>query len=236
MGAVRREAAVGRKAVRARMLRRAMSLQGNRVLAAVLALIVTAGIVAAIVVGTGDRSGGGVSAALAQSESYCADFDSGAVRSASARIYTGRYSNPAYGYAVTIPPGLSGYVSAAAAPRGFFILLSATPRALLRVDAAYDALYDITAAGVHTRNLMDVRLFDRLLADHSEPYSLAAVAAGRYRMQVLCRGKPSPYLFDEIIAVRNREIYRLDLQTEPQRAAQDETLLEAMARSWSWIP
>jgi hypothetical protein len=154
--------------------------------------------------------------------------------SAAAQAHTGRFSNPVYGYAVTIPTGLTGYAPAAGAIRGITIPLSG--KAWLRVDAAYDALYDITAAGVHTRDSVDVRLFDRLLSDQTESYNLAGVEGGRYRMQVVCRGNADPLVFEAIIAIRNREIYRLDLQTQMSRLSEDEGILDAMARSWSWTP
>jgi hypothetical protein len=55
-------------------------------------------------------------------------------------------------------------------------------------------------------------------------------------MQILCPGDSNPYVLESITVVRNREIYRLDLQTRPNRLHQDDASLEAMAGSWSWIP
>lgn len=200
-----------------------------------MALLVTGALVAAIIAGTGERTPSARSAEFDE-QSYCARFAGTAFVAAAAQAHTGRYSNPVYGYAVTIPTGLTGYTPATGAMRGITIPLSSKPSAWLRVDAAYDALYDITATGVHTRDSVDVRLFDRLLSEQSQPYTLAGVQGGRYRMQVLCRGHADPTLFESIVVVRRREIYRLDLQTQMSRLSQDQRTLDAMARSWSWSP
>jgi hypothetical protein len=39
---------------------------------------------------------------------------------------------------------------------------------------------------------------------------------------------------EAVIVVRRREIYRLDLQSTPDRLAQDQRQLDAMIRSWRW--
>jgi hypothetical protein len=213
-----------------------MALPTNRLVAAAVALLVTVALVVAIVGGTGNREPAGTSRSAAAAQSYCRRFAADTLVSASAQPMRGRYTNSLYGYAVTLPDHRAGYAPAAAPARGLVIAVSGKPSALLRVDAAYDALYDITAAGVHTRDRVDVGLFDRLQSDEAQPFSLAGVPGGRYRMAVLCRGDSRPYVFESIIVVRKREIYRLDLQTRMQRLRQDEALLEAMAGSWSWIP
>ncbi|HEX4023685.1 MAG TPA: hypothetical protein VHX52_03130 [Steroidobacteraceae bacterium] len=150
--------------------------------------------------------------------------------------YTGRYVNAVYGYAVTIPPGLTAYSSAQGPQRGFGIVLSWAPRAYLRVDAAYDAFYDITADGVHLRDVIGVRLFDTLLSDQKTAAALAGVAGGRYQMRVRCPGSAQIYVHDAVIVMRRREIYRLDLQTVPSRHASDVKWLEAMLPTWQWVP
>src|SRR5579863_6476234 len=78
---------------------------------------------------------------------------------------TGRYVNSVYGYSIDVPPRLVGYTSSVGPDRGFLIALSESPRAYLRVDAGYDAFYDIDAAGVHRRDLNSVRLHDAVLSD-----------------------------------------------------------------------
>jgi len=37
-----------------------------------------------------------------------------------------------------------------------------------------------------------------------------------------------------VIVVRNREIYRVNLQTLPERYVADVKLLDALLRSWHW--
>jgi len=150
--------------------------------------------------------------------------------------HTGRYVNAVYGYAVTIPAGLTGYSSAAGPQRGFGIVLSWAPRAYLRVDAAYDAFYSITADAVHMRDVVGVRLFDTLLSDQKNPAALAHVPGGRYLMRVRCPGSAQVYVHEDVIVMRRREIYRLDLQTVPSRYASDVRLLDAMLPTWRWVP
>ena len=210
-----------------------MAVPTNRLIAVAVALLVTVGIVAAIVTEVGNKPRA-LSARPDSHDSYCAVFAAATALPPAAPALSGRYANPLYGYAVTIPAGLRGFTPAEGTARGIVIPVSTTPRALLRVDASYDQFYDITAAGVHKRDSVDVRLFDQLLSDQMRPFALAGVDGGRYRMQVLCRGNPSPYVFDDIVVVRNREIYRLVLQTEPSRLSADEALLDALAGSWGW--
>jgi len=150
--------------------------------------------------------------------------------------HRGVYLNQVYGYAVTIPPKLSAYTPSAGAQRGFGIVLSWTPRAYLAVDAAYDAFYDITADGVHLRDLNAIRLHDQLVDDQVAGYSLAHAAGGRYLTRVRCGGESQVYIHDDVIVVRNREIYRLNLQTLPERYASDVKVLDALLRSWRWQP
>ena len=150
--------------------------------------------------------------------------------------HTGHYLNRVYGYALTLPPGWTAYGNAAGPERGAGIVLSWTPRSFLSVDAAYDAFYDITADGVHRRDVNAARLHDVLLSDTAVGASLAHSPGGRYLMRVQCAGDPQIYVHDDIIVVRNREIYRLHLQSVPERYAGDRRLLDAMARSWRWQP
>jgi hypothetical protein len=147
---------------------------------------------------------------------------------------SGRYLNQVYGYSVDIPAPLSGYVKSGGPERGFGIVLSWMPRAFLSVDAAYDVYYDITADGVHRRDLNAIRLHDLVLEDRAASYAVAHVAGGRYVTRVQCAGDAQVYIHDAVIVVRNREIYRLNLQSVPERYAGDVKLLDAMLRSWRW--
>jgi hypothetical protein len=152
------------------------------------------------------------------------------------RPHTGRYDNPLYGYSVAIPAPLSAYSQTGVAERGFGIVLSWTPRAYLSVDAAYDVYYDISAEGVHRRDINAIRLHDLVAGDQSSDLSLAQAAGGRYVTRVQCAGSPQIYIHDDVIVVRNREIYRLNLQSVPERYAADVKVLDAMLRSWRWQP
>jgi hypothetical protein len=154
--------------------------------------------------------------------------------SAPERTRSGRYVNAAYGYSVDVPAGLAGVVSAMGPERGFVIVLSQLPRAYLRVDAGYDAFYDINPAGVHRRDLNTIRLHDAVLADEAVAVSLAHESGGRFLMHLQCRGASDVVVHEAVIVVRGREIYRLDLQSTPERLAQDRRQLEAMIRSWRW--
>jgi len=150
------------------------------------------------------------------------------------RTRGGRYVNTAYGYSLDIPAGLAGVVSAMGPERGFLIALSEMPRAYLRVDAAYDVFYDITSAGVHQRDLNTIRLHDAVVADEAAEVSLSHAAGGRFLIRLQCRGGADMVVHEAVIVVRSREIYRLDLQSTPDRLAQDRRQLDAMIRSWRW--
>jgi hypothetical protein len=152
------------------------------------------------------------------------------------KAHTGHYLNQVYGYSVAIPGSLTAYTKSGGAERGFGILLSSSPRAYLSVDAGYDAYYDISADGVHRRDRNAIRLHDMLVSDQASSYSLAQVAGGRYLIRVQCAGDRQVYIHDDVIVVRNREIYRLNLQSVPERYATDLKILNAMLRSWKWEP
>jgi hypothetical protein len=150
------------------------------------------------------------------------------------QVHTGRYLNQLYGYSVDIPAPLSAYTKSEGPERGFGMVLSWLPRAYLSVDAAYDLFYDITADGVHRRDLNAIRLHDLVLEDQAASYSVAHAAGGRYVTRVQFADDTRVYLHDEVIVLRNREIYRLNLQSVPERYAADVKVLDAMLRSWRW--
>jgi len=171
--------------------------------------------------------------AAAQSrEAYCGTphgFDQ-----TPAHARSGRYVNSTYGYSLTIPAGLTAFTDQTGPERDLLIVLSQAPRASLTVSAAYDVFFDITAQGVHRRDINTIRLHDALISDRAEDAALAHVAGARYVMLLQCQRAPQTTVHDEIIAVRNREIYRLDLQSSPERFEADRGLLEAMLHSWRW--
>jgi hypothetical protein len=148
--------------------------------------------------------------------------------------HSGRYVNKIYGYSLTIPAGLTAFTRAGGPERGFTIELSAAPRATLSVDASYDAFYDITAAGVHRRDRNTISLHDAVISDETADATLAKNSGGRYLLRVQCRGQATLALHEEIIVLRNREIYRLDLQSTPERYPRDRQYLNAMLKSWRW--
>lgn len=167
-------------------------------------------------------------------DDYCGDALPPGFDLAPNQGHTGRYVNHTYGYSVEIPAGQVAFTSASGPERGFVIALSPPLHAFLRVDASYDVFYDITADGVHRRDVGAIRFHHTLLDDQSLSATLAQVAGGRYRMHLKCRNANDVAVHEEVIVLRNREIYRLDLQTSPDRYAADLRLLDAMLRSWRW--
>jgi hypothetical protein len=151
------------------------------------------------------------------------------------RALIGQFDDAPYRYAVTIPSGLTAHAPPDKAVQGFGIVLSWEPRVYLQVHAAYDVFFDITAAGVHRRDVQGLRLHDKLLEEQATPDTLGGEPALRVRMRFQCPGDPQIYQHEGIIAIRNREIYRLELQTVPARYAEDVALLHAMQRSWRWL-
>ena len=169
-------------------------------------------------------------------DSFCGRGLPPGFEAAAQRARSGRYVNPAYGYSVEIPAGLTAVVSLASPQRGFVVPLSDSPLAYLRVDAAYDAYYDITPAGVHQRDLNTIRLHDAVLGDEAAAESLSRERGGRFSVRLQCRGDVDIVVHEAVIVVRRREIYRLDLQSTPERLAKDRRQLDAMVRSWRWEP
>jgi hypothetical protein len=151
------------------------------------------------------------------------------------RAHTGHYLNSTFGYSLALPAGLAAYGDGRAPERGFIIVLSQTPRATLSVDAAYDIFYDITAEGVHRRDINTIRLHDTLSGDQTLAGALAGTPGGRYSLQFQCRGESEALAHEEVIVVRNREIYRVDLQTTVQRYATDLGAFNAVLKSWRWV-
>ena len=149
---------------------------------------------------------------------------------------SGHYVNAVYGYALRIPNGLTGYVAMPGPERGFGIVLSEAPRAYVRVDAAYDAFYDITAPVVHRRDLNALLPRGKILEDRAFPASLHHAPGGRYLTRVQCPDDGGVYVHDDLIIVRDREIYRIDLQTVPSRYDADRHIMEALWHSWRWVP
>ena len=175
-------------------------------------------------------------AAAQNRDDFCGERLPGAFEQPTAQTHVGRYVNNVYGYSVDIPVGMQALTGASGPERGFVIPLSQAPRAYLRVDAAYDVFYDITADGVHRRDLNTIRLHDQLLSDQSGTVALAREPGLRAVIRLQCRGGSEILVHEEIIAVRQREIYRLDLQSTPDRLGEDERALNVLLKSWRWEP
>jgi len=167
---------------------------------------------------------------------YCRNVPAPDFDRAPNRALVGQFDDAPYGYAVTIPSGLTAYAPPQQWMPGFGLVLSWEPRAYLQANASYDVFFDITAAAVHRRDVQGLRLHDRLLEEASTGDTLGGEPAERNRMRYQCPGDPQIYLHEGLIVVRNREIYRLELQTVPARYARDAALLNAMQRSWHWLP
>ena len=173
--------------------------------------------------------------ALAAGGDFCGKFPAAGFDQPPNQPRSGHYVNAEYGYSLVIPPGLNGYVSAQGPERGFGIVLSWTPRAFLRVDAAYDAFFDITPQGVHRSDLTTIRLHDTVVEDQPASFTLAQKQGGRYLTRVRCGSDPQIFIHDQVIVMVNREIYRLDLQTVPERYDDDVRVINAMLQSWQWL-
>src|ERR1035441_249667 len=167
-------------------------------------------------------------------DDYCGGRPPPGVDQPPSKAHTGRYVNNTYGYSLTIPAGFTAFTSASGPERGFVIGLAGTPRVFLSVDASYDAFYDITAAGVHRRDLNAIRLHDAVLSGEVADAAPARSQAGRSLRLVKSRGEAALAIHEEIIVLRNREIYRLDLHSTPERYAKDLQQLNALLRSWRW--
>lgn len=150
--------------------------------------------------------------------------------------HSDRYLNSTYGYSLSIPSGWNAYTSHNGPERGIVLTRPGDASAQLSVDALYDAYYDITAAGVHRRDLNTIRLHDSVLGDEETTAALAGVPGNRFRIHVQCSGQPTQWVHEELIVVRNREIYRVDLQSSAEHYEEYRAGLLTLWRSWRWEP
>jgi hypothetical protein len=178
----------------------------------------------------------GLASAAAARGEFCGSVPAAGFDQPPNQAHAGHYLNPVYGYSVVIPAALRAFTPRGGPERGFGIVLSWSPRAYLSVDAAYDAYFDITPEGVHRRDINAIRLHDAVLSDQASSSSLARVAGRHYVTRVQCTGDPRIYIHDAVIVIRNREIYRLHLQSLVERYPSDRAMLDAMRASWRWEP
>jgi hypothetical protein len=147
--------------------------------------------------------------------------------------HTGKYVNAVYGYSVTIPKSFSGYSASIGPQSGFVLVLSWNPRAFVQVEATYDSFFDITAQGVHRSDMNAYRQHDSVISDQAQDTVLAKKQGGRFVTSVRCDDSHIS-IHDDVIVMVNREVYRLDLHTVPERYDSDVAVLNAMLRSWHW--
>lgn len=150
---------------------------------------------------------------------------------------SGRYVNALYGYSLRIPPGLVASDNVAAPRRGIHLAWATAPSAVIDVDASYDTFYDVTAQAVQRRDLD--RLHDqaqRLPPPQQAAAALAGVSGRRYTATMRCVGDPVLYVEDDVVVLRNREIYRVHLHTAQPRYSADVAVFEAVLKSWRWLP
>ena len=159
-----------------------------------------------------------------------------AVAAAVLTRHAGRYINHRYGYSVRLPHSYSATaVAADGLQRGFDLWLSAQPAAVLTVDALYDVHYDVAAAAVQKRDLDAMRLqVQRVLRVDSTQAALAGVAGRRYVAYVQCGPAAQSYVHDDTVVIRDREIYRVHLQTTAERYGTDVKVANDLLRSWRW--
>jgi hypothetical protein len=75
-----------------------------------------------------------------------------------------------------------------------------------------------------------------VLDDRAVTLALAHKEGSRFMTRVRCGDDPQVFVHDIVIVMVNREIYRLALQTIPERYDADSAVLNAMLRSWGWVP
>lgn len=149
----------------------------------------------------------------------------------------GRYTNADYGYAVTIPKGMTAFRTPAPAPNhGFGMNLSKTPDSYLWVDASYDVLeYSGTLAEWEVASLLGRGANNAIIRNQSTT-SLGGLSAVHIIIDYDLKGVA---MVSEIVNARRKPkgdgvgiVYSINLECAKERFDQDSKVVEALRRDW----
>jgi len=148
----------------------------------------------------------------------------------------GRYFNPNYCFAVTIPKGLTGLSDPPPAPHhGFGVILPGSPRSYIYTDGSYNAADELTSAwvwaGLHLEWLAKVAPQPHATISAAQLGSSSGV---RLVARFECPGDASPYVRDTFLLLQGGVVYTLSLWTTAARYPTDRLAIEEMANSWAF--
>lgn len=157
--------------------------------------------------------------------------------------YTGKYTNPTFGYSVIIPSGLKGTTSPPPAPEnGFIIKLSEKEDASLSVYGEYNSLFlksldeayeqQINYLSSDSESLKQEEKKSFLLDKHPAIYFTVRYTdkkTGRARItsQVISKRK--------CLGEEPEIIYTINLDTSESRFAEDKAIMEQIIQSWKML-
>jgi hypothetical protein len=172
--------------------------------------------------------------AFARSEA-CGNFPAPGFDGPAMRHFSGDYRNPNYGFAVTIPKGLTGHDAPAPAPHhGFGVVLSWEPRVYIDFDGSYNVM-DLSLRDTERKNLGYLRQnSESVRSVSSNAFKLGSLQARRQVVQHTCQGHKEIYVDNQIIALSKdgKITYTAWLMTTSSRYEQDLKLFDDILRTW----
>lgn len=152
----------------------------------------------------------------------------------------GTVTNPNYYYAVTIPPGLTGFSSPAPSPyHGFGIVLSWEPRAYLRVDGSYNSSeYKSSREAARQYLKWEREAAGTMLAARCHTVHAGGCPATRLVCRYICADNVTRRVLHEVFFIRKKEgiIYEVGLDTTQSREKEDLVVFEQILSSWKMTP
>lgn len=166
------------------------------------------------------------------------------------QTYTGRYENPDYCFAVTIPEGEVGLANSKPGPhRGFFVDLTVdrtTPLAqtwerpsnrLMHVAASEGPGSKTTPEQAAARRKSDIEKGgSRVLGYQPRRFRLGKMPAIRVSLSYEIPGSTIPAIEESVFARRGGYLYEMNLVTTPGRFHDDEKIFDGMLKSWRALP
>ena len=165
----------------------------------------------------------------------CGNFPAPGFDGPEMRHFAGQYRNRNYGFAVTIPEGITGHDAQDPAPHhGFGVVLSWEPRAYIDFDGSYNAL-ELSLRETVAKDLEWLRQDSKRV--HSVATKVSKLGPLRARRQIVyhnCNGHTDTFVDDYMVALSHdgKITYTARLMTTASRYRQDRRLFEEFLRTW----
>ena len=156
------------------------------------------------------------------------------------RSFQGSYTNPNYGFSVTIPPGLVGHDSPAPMPHhGFGIVLSWEPRAYAWTNGEYNAQ---GWQSVHEATLQVLawnrETVGKILSSEVIPMTIGGRVGERLILRYECNENQTRRVLHEVVFMREHSIgtlYQVGLDTTESREGDDLKVFDQLTSSWQFV-